>query len=138
MYWGSQMHSMRILVLGSENPARREVEKTLTRMGHVVMSADPGALRTVPTSGEVVILDLRTGSGHELADALHGDPRPLIVISDEADEVLRALLGRPGGTMMLTGSETDAGYRVALSVCRALSAGRDERPSETPLAPAVR
>jgi hypothetical protein len=33
---------------------------------------------------------------------------------------MRALSGRPAGTMVMTGSESDAGYKVALSVCQAL------------------
>jgi hypothetical protein len=33
---------------------------------------------------------------------------------------VRALSGRPAGTMLMTGAESDAGYRVALSVCAAL------------------
>ena len=43
-----------------------------------------------------------------------------MIVSERPRRLVRALSGRPAGTMLLTGSESDAGYRVALSVCQAL------------------
>ena len=43
-----------------------------------------------------------------------------MIVSERPRRLVRALSGRPAGTMLLTGSESDAGYRVALSVCQAM------------------
>jgi hypothetical protein len=43
-----------------------------------------------------------------------------MIVSERPRRLVRALSGRPAGTMLLTGSESDAGYRVALAVCAGL------------------
>ena len=43
-----------------------------------------------------------------------------MIVSERPRRLMRALSGRAAGTMVMTGSESDAGYKVALSVCQAL------------------
>jgi CheY-like chemotaxis protein len=116
------MQPMQILVLGPDGAARGALEKTLTRLGYVVMAAEAGPHRTPPASGDVVMLDLRgqESDWREMAEALHADERPMMIISERPRRLVRTLSGRPGGTMLLTGAESDAGYKVALTVCEAL------------------
>jgi hypothetical protein len=117
------MQSMRILVLGPEGNGRNALEETLTRLGYVVMGAEARPDRPAPSSGDIVMLDLREDSAdwQQMADALHADQRPMMIISDRPRRLVRTLSGRPAGTMLLTGAESDAGYKVALAVCEALS-----------------
>ena len=77
------------------------------------------------------MLDLRGEDADwgELAEGLAADERPVMIVSERPRRLVRALSGRPAGTMLLTGSESDAGYRVALSVCQAL---RRSRPGARP------
>ena len=126
------MNSMQILLLGHEGSGRRGLERTLTRLGYVVMSADPQAMAAPPSSGDMIMVDLRDDSTpHELlADALRGDGRPLVAVSDTPTDAVRRLIGRPAGTMVLTGAESDAGYKVALSVCQALLRGASAREAQ--------
>jgi hypothetical protein len=116
------MQSMRILVLGPEGNGRSALEETLTRLGYVVMGAEARADRPAPASGDIVMLDLRDDGAdwQPLAQALHADQRPLMIISDRPRRLVRTLSGRSAGTMLLTGAESDAGYRVALTVAQAL------------------
>jgi CheY-like chemotaxis protein len=123
-------HQTQILVLGSDGAGRSALEETLTRLGYVVLAADAGAQRTPPTSGDIVMLDLRgeDADWRELAEGLQADERPMMIISERPRRLVRALSGRPAGTMLMTGAESDAGYRVALSVCAALrESGRTRR-----------
>ena len=116
------MQAMQILVLGPEGVGRSALCQTLTRLGYVVMAAEARHDRTAPTSGDIVMLDLRGEDADwgELAEGLTADERPVMIVSERPRRLVRALSGRPAGTMLLTGSESDAGYRVALSVCQAL------------------
>ncbi len=117
------MQSMRILVLGPEGNGRSALEETLTRLGYVVMGAEARADRPAPSSGDVVMLDLRDDGAdwqQPLVEALHADQRPLMIISDRPRRLVRTLSARAAGTMLLTGAESDAGYRVALTVAQAL------------------
>jgi CheY-like chemotaxis protein len=116
------MQPMQILVLGPEGVGRSALEETLTRLGYVVMAAEARPHRTPPSSGDIVMLDLRGDDAdwRELADGLHADERPMMIISERPRRLVKTLSGRPGGTMLLTGSESDAGYKVALTVCAAL------------------
>ena len=68
------------------------------------------------------MLDLRGDDAdwRELAEGLQADERPMMIISEHPRRLVRVLSGRPAGTMLMTGAESDAGYRVALSVCSAL------------------
>jgi CheY-like chemotaxis protein len=120
--WGTKMQSMRILVLGPEGTGRNALEETLTRLGYVVMGAEARADRPTPASGDVVMLDLRDEGAdwQPMADALHADQRPMMIICDRPRRLVRTLSGRPAGTMLLTGAESDAGYKVALTVAQAL------------------
>lgn len=111
-----------ILVLGSEGAGRSALEETLTRLGYVVLTADASAQRTPPACGDIVMLDLRgeDADWRELAEGLALDERPVMIISERPRRMVRALAGRPAGAMLMTGAESDAGYRVALSICSAL------------------
>jgi hypothetical protein len=126
------MQSMRILVLGPEGNGRSALEETLTRLGYVVMGAEARADRPAPASGDIVMLDLRDDGAdwQPLAQALHADQRPLMIISDRPRRLVRTLSGRSAGTMLLTGAESDAGYRVALAVCEALSDNAQTRRAQ--------
>ena len=116
------MQPMQILVLGPEGLGRSALEETLARLGYVVMAAEARPDRSPPSSGDIVMLDLRgeEADWHGLAQGLLADERPVMIVSERPRRLVRALSGRPAGTMLLTGSESDAGYRVALSVCAGL------------------
>ncbi len=116
------MQPMQILVLGPEGVGRSALAETLTRLGYVVMAAEARPHRTPPSSGDIVMLDLRgeESDWRELAEGLHDDERPMMIVSERPRRLVKALSGRPGGTMLLTGAESDAGYKVALAVCSAL------------------
>ena len=136
------MQPMQILVLGSEGLGRTALEETLTRLGYVVMAADARPGGNAPSSGDIVMLDLRgdtadaTASG--VAAGLRDDDRPVMVISERPRHgVMRALSGRDGGTMVMTGSESEAGYRVALSVCAGLRRSHLDRAAFSGLSVAV-
>lgn len=115
-------HQTQILVLGSDGAGRAALEETLTRLGYVVLTADAAGARTPPASGDIVMLDLRgeDADWRELAEGLAADERPMMIISERPRRLVRTLSGRPAGTMLMTGAESDAGYRVALSICAAL------------------
>jgi CheY-like chemotaxis protein len=123
------MQPMQILVLGPEGVGRSALEETLTRLGYVVMAAEARSDRTPPTSGDIVMLDLRgeDADWRGLADGLHADERPMMIISERPRRLVAALSGRSAGTMLMTGQESDAGYRVALAVCAALRQSARER-----------
>ncbi len=122
-------HQTQILVLGSDGAGRSALEETLTRLGYVVLAAEASAQRTPPASGDIVMLDLRgeDADWRQLAEGLHADERPMMIISERPRRLVRALSGRAAGTMVMTGAESDAGYRVALSVCAALRRSSLER-----------
>lgn len=89
--------------------------------------------RFVPEFGEVIIVDARDESidWDLLTGELAGDSRPLVIVADAPRHIMRALSGRRGGVLVLTGAENDSGYRVAMNLCAAL-AGRErpDRPIE--------
>ena len=122
-------HQTQILVLGSDGAGRSALEETLTRLGYIVLAAEASAHRTPPASGDIVLLDLRGDDAdwRQLADGLHADERPMMIISERPRRLVRSLSGRPACTMVMTGAETDAGYRVALSVCAALRQNESRR-----------
>ena len=113
---------MQILVLGPEGLGRSALEETLTRLGYVVMAAEARPDGQAPSSGDIVMLDMRGEDAEwgNLAEGLQGDDRPVMIVSERPRRLMRALSGRAAGTMVMTGSESDAGYKVALSVCQAL------------------
>jgi len=128
------MQPMQILVLGPEGVGRSALAETLTRLGYVVMAAEARPHRTPPSSGDIVMLDLRgeESDWRELAEGLHDDERPMMIISERPRRLVKALSGRPGGTMLLTGAESDAGYKVALAVCSALRVNALSRAAARP------
>jgi CheY-like chemotaxis protein len=128
------MQPTQILVLGPAGAGRSALCQTLTRLGYLVMAAEPRPERGAPASGDIVMLDLR-GPGADwgaLAERLGADERPLVIVSERPRRLVRALAARPAGTMLLTGAESDAGYRVALTVCGALRRSALARAAERP------
>jgi hypothetical protein len=136
------MQPMQILVLGPEGLGRAALEETLTRLGYVVMAADARPDGHAPSSGDIVMLDLRGGAADAaasgLAEGLRGDERPVMVLSERPRRcVMHALSGRPAGTMVMTGSESEAGYRVALTICAGLRRNQLDRAAFSGLTVAV-
>ena len=128
------MQPTQILVLGPEGAGRAALCQTLTRLGYVVMAAEPRSGRPAPASGDIVMVDLRGDEADwgALTKGLVADERPLMVVSERPRRLVRALSGRPAGTMVLTGAESDGGYRVALAVCGALRRSALARAAERP------
>jgi hypothetical protein len=136
------MQPMQILVLGPEGLGRAALEETLTRLGYVVMAADARPGGQPPSSGDIVMLDLRGDAAetaaHGLAEGLRDDERPVMVVSERPRRgVMRALSGRSAGTMLMTGSESEAGYRVALNICAGLRQNQLDRAAFSGLTVAV-
>ena len=136
------MQPMQILVLGPEGLGRAALEETLTRLGYVVMAADARPGGHAPSSGDIVMLDLRgdaaDAAARGLAEGLRDDERPVMVLSERPRRgVMRALSGRPAGTMVMTGSESEAGYRVALTICAGLRRNQLDRAAFSGLTVAV-
>lgn len=119
------MQPLEVFVLGPEGTDRTILETTLRRLGHCVAAWDPerdGEHLTVGLSCDVVLVDVR-GARHDwrhLVEGLTGDTRPLLMVADQPRRLTTALGGRPAGVMVLTGAESDKGFRVALRLCAAL------------------
>jgi hypothetical protein len=126
------MNTQKILLLGPEGVERAQLEQRLTRLGGDVLPVVPSA-NFVPEFGEVILVDAREESTDwaVLTGELAADSRPLIIVADAPRNIMRALSGRRGGVLVLTGAENDGGYRVAMNLCAAL-AGRErpDRPTE--------
>jgi hypothetical protein len=103
------------------------------------MAADARSDGHAPSSGDIVMLDLRGGADTaDLAEGLRDDARPVMVVSERPRRgVMRALSGRPAGTMVMTGSESEAGYRVALNICAGLRQSQLDRAAFSGLTVAV-
>jgi hypothetical protein len=116
------MQPIQVLVLGPEGAGRAALESTLVRLGCGVSAADGAGDRPDPSGADVLMIDARGDESRwaGLARGLHDDERPVIVLSEGATATVRELARRPAGTVLLTGSESDAGYRVALSVVQGL------------------
>jgi hypothetical protein len=115
------MQPTKVLVLGPEGAGRTALQQTLCRLGYAV-SASEARCDAAAEDADILMLDLR-GDGAEWADVapgIHDDDRPVMIVSERPRPIVRELAGRSAGTMLLTGGESDAGYRVALSVLRAL------------------
>ena len=130
------MQQMKILVLGPEGSGRSALEETLFRLGNVVVAAEAHAHEAPPSGGDIVMLDLREGEPdwRELAEGLRADARPMVIVSERPQDLVRSLLQRRAGTMLLSGAESDAGYTVALAVCRGLAMRALPRPRFATLA----
>jgi hypothetical protein len=113
-----------VLILAPEGAARTGLREVFLRLGRRVVTPLPDRAAAAPAEGAVIVLDLRAWdedlSG--LARALRADARPLMVVAEEPSPVIAELQNRPGGLALLTGAESDAGYRVALRICEALGA----------------
>jgi hypothetical protein len=114
------MQPTKVLVLGSEGTERTALERTLVRLGYAVSACD--ARRGASEDADILMLDLRGDEADwaDLAPGIQQDDRPVMIVSERPRAIVRELAGRAAGTMLLTGGESDAGYRVALSVLRAL------------------
>jgi hypothetical protein len=115
------MQSMHIHVLGPEGSGRAALEAALARLGCTVSGAEPGSGSPEPAA-DALMLDAR-GDQSVLAGAAAGlvaDRRPAMVVSERPSPLVRELARRPGGTVLVTGAESEAGYRVALSLVASL------------------
>ena len=122
------MNTQSILIIGPDSAPRAELAQRLTRLGALVNHLDADAPR-LSGHDDVIYLDARDESldWSTLEAELTDDLRPLVIVSDGPREIMRSLGGRPGGILVLTGAESDGGFRVAMSLCRALSGS--QRPT---------
>lgn len=122
------MNTQSILIIGPDSAQGADLERRLTRLGAPVVRQDVAAA-ALTGRGDVIYLDARDQSvdWSGLEADLTSDLRPLVIVAGGPREITRALSGRPGGILVLTGAESDGGFRVAMSLCRALSGSR--RPS---------
>ena len=127
------MQPMHIYVLGPEGAGRSALESTLARLGCTVSASDASAGPSVP-AGDVLMLDVRGDDSRwvGVAEDLHNDARPVMVVSEGPTPVVRQLARRQAGTVLLTGGESDAGYRVALSVLQGLRERALDRAARGP------
>jgi len=126
------MQPMQVHVLGPEGAGRSALEQALSRLGCTVSAADASARRPEPSGADILMLDVRGDAAHwdGLARDLRDDDRPVVVVSEGPTPLVRELVRRPGRTVLLTGDESDAGYRVALSVLRGLRESARGRAAE--------
>jgi hypothetical protein len=122
------MQSMHIHVLGPEGSGRAALESALVRLGCTVSGAEPGS--APEPDADALLLDAR--GDHSvlagLAPDLVADRRPALLVSERPSPLVAELARRPGGTVLVTGGESEAGYRVALSLLDGLRGSpRDER-----------
>ncbi len=115
------MKPTKVLVLGPEGAGRAALQQTLSRLGYAV-SASEARRDAASGDADILMLDLRGDDADwaDLAPGIRDDDRPVMIVSERPRPIVRELAGRQAGTMLLTGGESDAGYRVALSVLRAL------------------
>ena len=113
-----------VLILAPEGAARTGLQEVFLRLGRRVATRHPARAGDPPAESAVIVLDLRACDDDlsQLAQALRADARPLMVVADQPSPLLLELQNRAGGFALLTGAESDAGYRVALRICEALSA----------------
>ena len=126
------METQMILLIGPAGDERAQIQQRLDRLGGDVMTAEPGQAQ-LPAYGDVLYVDARDEAADwtTLTDVLAEDSRPLVIVADAPRPIMRALSGRPGGVLVLTGSENDGVYRVAMNLCAALAGRRrPDRPSD--------
>jgi hypothetical protein len=118
-----------VLVLGPQGPGRVELEERLRRLGHTVAAADIEQGTDLPAADlyDAVVLDAREPDldWRRLRDLSGPGWPPLLLVADQPRRLISALSGNDSGLVVLTGSETDGGFQVALSVCAAI--GRPRR-----------
>ena len=116
---------MQVLIVGEDGAERAGLAGRFDALGCTATTAEPCA--ALADDGDLLVADFRgDGNWDEIAAALAADERPLLMIADRPMPVVRELSGRAAGAMVLTGSENDSGFRVALSLCSALR-GRGRR-----------
>lgn len=127
------MQPTKVLVLGPEGAGRAALQQTLSRLGYAV-SASEARRDAASADADILMLDLRDDGADwaDLAQGIHDDDRPVMIVSERPRPIVRELAGRQAGTMLLTGGESDAGYRVALSVLRALRESARARALDRP------
>ncbi|MEZ0285582.1 MAG: hypothetical protein ACAH79_10165 [Thermoleophilia bacterium] len=127
------MQPTKVLVLGPEGSGRAALQQTLSRLGYAV-SASEARRDAASADADILMLDLRDDGADwaDLAQGIHDDDRPVMIVSERPRPIVRELAGRQAGTMLLTGGESDAGYRVALSVLRALRESARARAVDRP------
>ena len=127
------MQPTKVLVLGPEGAGRAALQQTLSRLGYAV-SASEARRDAASADADILMLDLRDDGADwaALAQGIHDDDRPVMIVSERPRPIVRELAGRQAGTMLLTGGESDAGYRVALSVLRALRESARARAVDRP------
>ncbi|MFN8121829.1 MAG: hypothetical protein U0237_05310 [Thermoleophilia bacterium] len=120
------MQTYDFAIMGAEGAPRTTLEETVRRLGHHAVSNEPAELRGAPLMGDVLIVDLRDDAPvwDEVTEELLHDERPLIIVADRPRKLVNTLAGRAAGTLLLTGSEDDCGYRVALTLAAALAPRR--------------
>ena len=128
------MQPMEVLVLGPEGAGRAALEHTLSRLGCTVSAAEAQAGRPAPAAADILMLDVRGDESEwaELASELRDDERPAVIVAEALRPIVRELSRRPAGTVLLTGGESDAGYRVALSVLSGLRRSVLDRAPASP------
>jgi hypothetical protein len=114
-----------VLILAPDGAARTGLEDVFFRLGRRVVAHHPASAGEAPAECGVIVLDLRECEGdmRHLAQVLRADARPLMVVAEQPSPLLIELQNRAGGLALLTGAESDGGYRVALRVCEALRSG---------------
>ena len=129
------MQPMEVLVLGPEGAGRAALEHTLSRLGCTVSASEAPAGRPTSAAADILMLDVRGDESEwaELASGLHDDERPAVIVAEALRPIVRELSRRPAGTVLLTGGESDAGYRVALSVLSGLRRSALDRAPAGPI-----
>jgi len=127
------MQPTKVLVLGPEGAGRAALQQTLSRLGYAVSTSEARG-DAASADADILMLDLRDDGADwaDLAQGIHDDDRPVMIVSERPRPIVRELAGRQAGTMLLTGGESDAGYRVALSVLRALRESARARAVDRP------
>lgn len=126
------MTQLDVVVLGPDGTPRTMLEETVRRLGHSAVGLDPATVAGLPPAhGDVLMLDLRGDerSWADLTPDLLDDERPLVIVADQPRRMVQTLAGRAAGTLLLTGSEDDSGFRVAMTLCNALCT--TSRPAAT-------
>ena len=117
------MQSMHIHVLGPEGSGRAALERAVAGLGCTVSAAELAAGSDAP-GADALMVDVRgdqsaTSPGVMPAIA---DARPALVVSEGASPLVAELARRPAGAILVSGNESEAGYRVALSLLAGLRA----------------
>jgi hypothetical protein len=117
------MQSMHIHVLGPEGSGRAALERAFAGLGCTVSAAEPAAGSDAP-GADALTLDVRGDQSEmaALAAGLVADARPALVVSEAASPLVAELARRPAGAILVSGNESEAGYRVALSLLAGLRA----------------